>query len=321
MTVINPSAGMDGLSARDRCSASAEERTLERLNPRRHGSHESVADDAGFAKLANQKPGAGDGFIGSLKLGVALILIVLGRSATVVADGEPIATHESPSIDETANQLADEVFAAEEFWWKRTERVESPSFLGRIFSALYQSLIRPILRALGDLIKTIFEWLMSLSGFGAGGDWSSGIPLLWVVVLLLGGIVVWRVVVILRSQRAAPPLKHQDPAVHELPHAEQLLEQAQDALSRGDRRNAIRLAFLALIAHLQDIGKLSYDPSRSNREYQRDLRPWPDLSSGFRACAEPFERCWYGGANPESAEVDDLISRCRSQLLVTTGDG
>jgi hypothetical protein len=91
----------------------------------------------------------------------------------------------------------------------------------------------------------------------------------------------------------------------------ELLADAERAHERGDQREAIRLAFLAVIAHFQDQGKLSGDRSRSNREYLRELGPWPDLSAVFRRCAEPFERCWYGGRPLDGLEVDAVIIECR----------
>jgi hypothetical protein len=217
--------------------------------------------------------------------------------------------------------VADDVFAADDFWWKRTEEVEAPSLLGGVFAAIYEYVLRPILQALGKLLDAILEWLWSLFGEGPAGDWSSGIPWLWIVVALLAAIVLWRIVVMFRQPREVTAELPPDTPVDELPQAGQLLDEAQAALARGVRRDAIRLAFLALIAHLQDRGRLSWDPSRSNREYQRDLRPWPDVSAGFRACADPYERCWYGGRLPESSDVDSVISYCRQQLQATAGDG
>ncbi len=261
----------------------------------------------------------------------AFLALVLTLSVTLVGGPnaraqetrtavEPTSLADKPSLDERANQLADEVLASDEFWWRRTEKVSSPSFFGSLFGTLYDYLIAPVFDTIGKFIRTILDWLFSQSADRVGGDWSSGIPFLWAVVAALGAVVAWRVIVLLRQRQSTDPVATEETAVDELPQAEQLLEQAQTALAQGERRDAIRLAFLALIALLQDRGKLAYDPSRSNREYQRDLRRWPDLLAGFRAAADPFERCWYGGRQPEAAEVDSVISLCRQQLLITAGE-
>lgn len=233
---------------------------------------------------------------------------------------ERLTAAPSSALDERANRLADEVFASDDFWWKRTERVESPSFLGRVFGALWNDVLKPAFDALLDLLGAILEWLLELGGLAPSGDWSSGIPLLWALIAGLGAIVVWRIVVMLRRQPSAPATPKQA-ALDELPQAERLLEQAQAAIAAGDHRAGLRLAFLALIAHLQQQGKLVYDSTRSNREYHRDLRPWPDLSAGFRTCAEPFERCWYGGHQPSPTEVNLVLSHCRRQLQITAEEG
>ena len=242
-----------------------------------------------------------------------------GACAQSLAD-EPLTAASGSALDERSNRLADEVFASDEFWWKRTERIESPSFLGRVFGALWNNVLRPAFDALLDLIRAIIEWLLELAGLGPSGDWSSGIPFLWLVVAGLAALVVWRIIVMLRRQPPAPAMAKQA-AVDELPQAERLLEQAQAAMAAGDHRAGLRLAFLALIAHLQHQGKLVYDSTRSNREYLRDLRPWPDLSAGFRTCAEPFERCWYGGHQPSPDEVSLVLSHCHRYLKLTTGEG
>jgi hypothetical protein len=183
----------------------------------------------------------------------------------------------------------------------------------RFFDALYASVIEPVLTALGDLLEWILDSLSWLFGGGAGGDWSSGIPFLWVVVAGLGAVVVWRIIAMLRRPSELVTATA-EVAAESLPAAESLFKQAQESLSASDHRAAIRFAFLALIAHLQDLGKLRYDSSRSNREYLSDLQPWPDLSAVFRSCADPFERCWYGGRQPNASEVDSVFALCRRQL-------
>jgi Domain of unknown function (DUF4129) len=70
------------------------------------------------------------------------------------------------------------------------------------------------------------------------------------------------------------------------------------------------------LAWLQDRGQLKYDSSRSNREYQQDLRRWPESATVFGAVAAPFERCWYGGRNLDDQQVQEVIARCRNHFQV-----
>ena len=67
-----------------------------------------------------------------------------------------------------------------------------------------------------------------------------------------------------------------------LPEPSDLFEQAGEAFRDGKYAEAIRLALLALIARLEKQGLLRYDTTRTNREYQRELRPTTELAASFR---------------------------------------
>ena len=145
-------------------------------------------------------------------------------------------------------------------------------------------------------------------GGSAKGDWSKGVPFLWTIVAALALFVAWRVVVSFRRQPVVRPAPGGQASVNILPQADQLLEQSRIALAQGDHRAAVRLALLSLLAWLQDRGQLKYDSSRSNREYQQDLRRWPESATVFGAVAAPFERCWYGGRNLDDLQVQEVIA-------------
>ena len=70
---------------------------------------------------------------------------------------------------------------------------------------------------------------------------------------------------------------------------------------------AIRLALLALIARLEKQGRLRYDTTRTNREYQRELRPTPELAACFGQLARIYERVWYGRMPAGRAEAEQAI--------------
>ena len=230
--------------------------------------------------------------------------------------------------DEAANQLAREIFLRDEYWWKRTSELKSGSFGSDFLSYLYEHFILPVLKAFFDFL----QWLLDLLFGGmklSSGDWSSGVPFLWTVISLLtlyvGYYVVSRVIKTRRRSNSGPAQADHS-QIDVLPRADSLLEQARVALSQGDRRSAIRLAFLSLLAWFQDQGQLKYDPSRSNREYQRDLHPWPDSVSRFRAAAAPFEQCWYGGRDLDIQQVEKVIALCREwiqskRIPTTKGNG
>lgn len=220
--------------------------------------------------------------------------------------------------DRAAQEVAQDVFAGDDFWWKRTGDVQSSSWIESTLKWIYEHLIQPVLEAIADFLKWLLEKLFGIKP--GAGDWSAGLPFLWLLVALSAAFVIWRLWKILKSRSAAPRSPKPVPVPETvLPQARQLLDEAQECLARGDHRHAIRLAFLSLLAWLQDNGRLRYDPSRSNREYQRDLSRWPDLLSPFRSAAEPFERCWYGGRTLDAGEIEGVLAVCRRLVLESEG--
>ena len=136
---------------------------------------------------------------------------------------------------------------------------------------------------------------------------------------MLMAYVGWRIWAASRPSAVSRRESNGPAPIEVLPRADLLLEQARSAMSVADHRLAIRLAFLSLLAWFQDRGQLKYDPARSNREYQRDLRKWPDSVISFRAAAGPFEQCWYGGRELNADQVNDVILLCQRQFLSDKG--
>jgi hypothetical protein len=207
-------------------------------------------------------------------------------------------------------RAAHDVFQDPVFWWKRLEpRSISTSWLESILSAVLDLLGR-IARAIYELI---LRFLRSLFGVFTG-DASILTAVVWLLVAALIAWLIWRIYpVIVRwlSQRApAPSLPEQVT----LAEASELFEQAGQAFGDGHYAESIRLALLALIARLQRQGLLRYDPARTNREYQRELRPRMELATSFGQLARIYERVWYGRVPAGRAEAEQAISLCGSLI-------
>ena len=99
-----------------------------------------------------------------------------------------------------------------------------------------------------------------------------------------------------------------------LAEASDLFEQAGQAFRDGMHAEAIRLALLALIARLEKQGLLRYDTTRTNREYQRELRHTSELAACFGQLARIYERVWYGRVPAGRAEAEQAISLCGSVI-------
>ena len=114
--------------------------------------------------------------------------------------------------------------------------------------------------------------------------------LIWVVAVVALGWAMWKLYPLLKHLPwiarwfAGGGLVAQDATAvgwQTLPEASDLFMQASDAFAAREYADAIRLALLALIARLKKQGLLRYDNTRTNREYQRELRPHKDLAGRF----------------------------------------
>jgi hypothetical protein len=72
------------------------------------------------------------------------------------------------------------------------------------------------------------------------------------------------------------------------------LEQAEQFETDHDFREAIRALYLVALLHLQERGFLSYDRSRTNREYLSELKANPNLEHALRPVIHTFDEVWYG---------------------------
>ena len=244
-----------------------------------------------------------------IKLLVALGLFWFAPAGARAPAGEGAAA--PPGTN--AAHAAHEVFEDSAFWWKRIHQVEAPavpaSWLERILRAI-GDLFGRALRFLWDLLQKFLESLFGLPR----GDWSSATPLVWLVAAALIAWVLWKLYPLLaqwlRTGEAGPG-QGEAPEHHPLPEGAALLRQAERAFQDGRYPEAVRLAFLALIARLQNQGLLRYNPARTNREYQHDLRPVPELAVLFGEVARPYEGVWYGQLPATRGDAEQVLRRCR----------
>ena len=104
---------------------------------------------------------------------------------------------------------------------------------------------------------------------------------------------------------ALPDLLSEDVAADQLPE-DGWLELMRKSLADGQRRLALRAAYLASLAHLGQRELLTIARYKSNREYRRELqrraRSREALLAAFGENMEAFERSWYG-----DHEVSDTV--------------
>lgn len=240
---------------------------------------------------------------------IALVSCVIPTSLFAFQNPSP-----QTGPDEEARKVAQEVFSSEDYWWKRTGELETPGFFDKVGRWISDNILEPIARFFVNILKWIWEHLF-FSPSGYSGNWAQVSPLAWLLLFAVVAWLVWHIVIVLRKQTIVTSdnvIASDSP--ESLPNSRILLDQAQLLLTKGDYQAAMRQAFLSLIAWLQEEGRLRYDPSRSNREYQRDLGQDQELRASFRAAATPYERCWYGGHPSTAEQVQEVLAICRRHV-------
>lgn len=211
-------------------------------------------------------------------------------------------------------QAAREVFRDPQFWWKRVETKT-------VDTSWMVSIAEAIARFLGGLLRIVGDWLgwllKRLFRFTIGGS-ETGTAIVWIIVGVLLVWAVWMLLpVVLRWLGMSPSSRASGPSpakLEVLPESADLFEQAGLAHSDGHHAEAIRLALLALIARLEKRGLLRYDTSRTNREYQRELRPSAEIAAGFGRLARIYDRVWYGGRPAGREDAEQAIGLCRTMI-------
>ena len=119
---------------------------------------------------------------------------------------------------------------------------------------------------------------------------------------------------------AAPDLQSEDVTADLLPSDEWMM-MAGDLLNKGEFRLAMRAMFLASLAYLAYVGRLTLSRHKSNRDYCRELeRKARDRAEALEAFGEnvrSLERVWYG-MHPATAELASAFSRNFETLRTAT---
>jgi hypothetical protein len=249
--------------------------------------------------------------------------------AMPLASATPNATRLPPA---EVNQQLDRVLTAPEYAWRNPSKVEQ-------FNDFLRNSLASFGHALGRLGRTITRWFLSLfphvSGIPTGGsDGMSAVAQVLSWVTIIGAAVVLTLIlakIISRRPAVTPPpapaaapspdLESEDTTADQLPEDE-WLRLARQKAEEGDLRQALRALFLAALSLLGAQGLVLIRKSKSNFDYERELRRKLNSVSGldeiFSADRKLFERCWYG-AYPvtivEFEQSDSLYQRLKHACL------
>jgi hypothetical protein len=237
------------------------------------------------------------------------------------------------------NQQLDHVLTAPEYAWRNPSKVEAPPGWLEQFNDWLRDCLASFGRALGRLGRAISSWLSSLfphfSGVQTGGADGMNVVvqvLSWVIIIGAATVLTLILVKVISQRRAVrlptapapvptPDLESEDTTADQLPEDE-WLRLARQKVEEGDLRQALRALFLAVLCLLGTQGLILIKKSKSNFDYERELRrklnSVPGLDEIFSADRKLFERCWYGAYPVTIAEFeqsDSLYQRLKHVCL------
>jgi len=256
------------------------------------------------------------------------VALSVGFPATPAFAQTPAPPQQHSTID--AQRLDDsihEVIRQREFAW-RAPRVEGPESDAHWVS-WFRSALDGLKRAANWVSTRFREWFGSDQEGSESKPGSPGIPPLeiWMgiaTLALIGGIAA-----LFFSRRnsavAAPsptptavPLNLADETVtaDQLPESS-WLGLAQDLLSQGDYRLALRALYLAGLKHLGELQLVSIRRWKTGRDYRTELErrarsrnsnAAPLMAQTFQQCVRRFEDGWYGRHPVQQTDVEALAA-------------
>ncbi len=181
--------------------------------------------------------------------------------------------------------------------------------LDKMDDTLRKILSRPEFQPKGPtLLDRFLEWLWDLfeglgrlfRGAGTGADW---LGLLFILMVL--GAIVFFVVLLVRRGQGHTQRQTRDALLQSAQSAAGLLARAQACAEAGDGLGAMICLLSSTLLRMRDMGLLTLETGRTNRQYLLDLRragrPEANLFGEF---CRAFNRARFGG---QSATVQDYL--------------
>lgn len=231
------------------------------------------------------------------------IVEVLDRPEFTWREPRPEKANEASPSDRS---LLERLLASAGQWLKAIGRhLEAPvkalaDWLGRLFSGRPPPTPAPLKLDLSGFIEFLM-WLMLVGG-GAVLGWF--------------GVRLWRQRQGVPSAAAphastVPDLEADHVAAEQLPE-DGWLALARELAARGEHRLALRALFLAGLAGLAGQQWIRLTPTKSNRDYETELRrrtrDRPELAETFAELVRIFERTWYGNRPVTPDRVADFAA-------------
>jgi hypothetical protein len=165
------------------------------------------------------------------------------------------------------------ILARPEFQWEK-QNDRQPNALEKLWERIQQEL--------GNLSRRLFGFTGANYVIGIGAVLLLTVMLLYLFRNLLLGFV------------AETQLAPRSRSGSEVLTADTALQRAQDLSRDGDYRSAVRYLYLSALLLLEERGLLTYDRTKTNREYLHSVSEHPELETPLRHVVDVFDRVWYG---------------------------
>ncbi len=224
-------------------------------------------------------------------------------------------------------QSVQKTMQSHEYDWRLPPPETGPrhsSWLSRMADRLIAG-VRSVTEMLFDILRRLFRWLFHREPMGSVGGASPRQGLHWSLWVLIGAVTAAAVLIAWSKRRslrrevrvAAAPiasisLDAEDLTADRLPE-EQWLAIAEQAFGEENYRLALRALYLANLAWLGRRELISIQASKTNREYETELRrkarAFPEMRGLFAGNIAAFERAWYGLHDVAPDDVGEFRSR------------
>ncbi len=269
--------------------------------------------------------------------------MVLGGMAVMVVPESRAAENESerPAVvraDELDTAI-EEVLAGSAFEWRLRPLPEASVAGGQVQEGWAKRLLGAAAESVRNGVRWAWRtwrefrrWMKSMwpggGGHAAAGGGAVGRAamqvMLWVAIVAVIGLVASALVLAWKRGRrrrgeaisakpvaaAMPDLRDEATQAAQLPFAG-WLALAREQRARGEWRLALRALYLATLARLAAEGLVSLAKSKTNQDYERELRrralARQDVIGWFAGRRRVFERVWYGRAAVDEGVVSDWL--------------
>jgi hypothetical protein len=238
------------------------------------------------------------------------ILLFIGVPSLPAQSSTPAPAVQGEKLDEAITT----VLKQDKYTWRKPPE-KAPEKKGGFLLDFLKS-IREFFQKIGDwindTIRKIIEWIFPRdrqSDSKGGSSWTiPNLGLLFIVLALAIAAFGFGAVQIVRTRRktgvvqstastTTPDISDENTRADELPE-DDWTRMGRSLLEQGDLRLALRAFYLASLAHLASRGLITITRSKSNRDYELELRrrghSIPELPALFGENVGIFDRIWYG---------------------------